>query len=114
MSQVTVNFKFEIGDFVYFADSPHREEQTPRHFMIYARMMDQCTGGIQLWYKISGYKDWIPEITLTTEMPPYETISDRDLEARAHDQNRRHEMRLGLARMWSKQDRERNDTDQED
>ena len=71
MSSLTVEFAFEIGDLVYFKSATHDIGNTPVKFVVYERLAQECHGGVQRLYRVLGVKDWVPEIVLTSVLPPY-------------------------------------------
>jgi hypothetical protein len=71
MSQVTVDFEFEIGDLLYFRDAENSLDKHPRAFLVYERIAQECHGGIQRFYKLTGLPDATPEIALTKDAPKY-------------------------------------------
>lgn len=72
MSSITVEFQFEIGDFVYMKSAPHTMESVPNAFVVYERIAQQCHGGVQKHYKLGGRDNMIPETLLTRDRPPYQ------------------------------------------
>ena len=71
MSKVTFEFKFEIGQIVYYRAAEHNYDNTPKQFTVYERHGQQCHGGEQMLYRICGRSELIVEVVLTGEMPAY-------------------------------------------
>ena len=84
MSVLSGEFKYEIGDMVYFRTASHRDGHRPKRFLIIERFLQQCHGGVQMLYKLDGSSEGIgsliPEIALTPDEPPFERVSDAELE----------------------------------
>ena len=71
-SEVRATFEFEIGELVYIRSANHAKGVRPRRFIILERIVQQCCGGIQLFYLLDDPN--IPqrsEILLTREEPAY-------------------------------------------
>lgn len=72
MSELKANFKFEIGDIVYLKTAANNRFATPQKLMICERILNQCEGGKQKFYKFPGDNSLIPELVLSKEKPKYE------------------------------------------
>ncbi len=65
-------FKFVIGELVYFKSATHDAEHTPRKSCVYSQFAERCDGGIQRFYRLDDVKDIVSETVLTAERPEYE------------------------------------------
>ncbi len=74
-----IDFEFEIGDIVYFKTADHFAGQRPKQFIVVERIAQQCSGGIQLLYKIGAVTSVISEIELSREEPPYRQMSSDEV-----------------------------------
>ena len=78
MSSLTVEFAFEVGDFVYFRSSRNDRDHAPNRFVVMERYGQQCHGGVQRLYKLDGdFTKLVPEICLSREEPAYDTSRER-------------------------------------
>jgi hypothetical protein len=75
MSELKVEFKYEIGDLVYFRSALHNDSNCPKAFIITERIVQQCYGGTQLLYRISGIEGTHPEIVFQYGEPEYQPRS---------------------------------------
>lgn len=82
MSELIVEFKFEIGDVVFFRTASHSDGNRPRQFLVEEQQAHRCCGGVQLFYKLEGEQLPAPEIALTTEEPPYRPMAEAAKAAR--------------------------------
>ena len=80
MSSITAEFAFEIGDLVFFKGALHCDGHRPKQFCVYERIAQQCHGGIQMHYRLSGYTGDVPETVLTKDEPPYRPHSKEEVE----------------------------------
>jgi len=73
-------FKFEIGDVVYFKTAKNDCDGRPIKLMVLERIAQECPGGIQLQYKVMGssISAAFLEILLTKDCPPYEPNEERE------------------------------------
>ena len=69
-SELKAEFEFEIGDIVYLKTADHNDHIRPAKLMVTDRIIMECHGGIQTFYKVDKTQDMIPSIVLTGEMPP--------------------------------------------
>jgi hypothetical protein len=68
-----VEFKFEVGQIVYYRSAANDRDHIPRKFIIIERFAQQCHGGTQILYKLDADpKALIPEICFTAEEPEYD------------------------------------------
>lgn len=67
----SVNFKFGLGDLVFFRGAQHTAGHIPRQFVIYEVICRYCDGGTYKEYRLGGYPEAVPEILLSREEPPY-------------------------------------------
>jgi len=75
---LTVEFQFEIGDFVYFRSARNDREHVPSRYLVMERYAQQCHGGVQRLYKLDGdFAKLVPEICLTREEPAYDSSRER-------------------------------------
>jgi len=82
MSEITVNFEFELGDMVYFKSAQHSLGKRPLRFVVYERLAQQCHGGIQRLYKLGTITELVPEILLRNREPEYSKRCDAEIEER--------------------------------
>lgn len=78
MSSITVDFEFEIGDLVYFRGASHHAGVRPKQFCVYERLAQECHGGIQRMYRVTGGTDLFPAVLLTKEQPPYQPACEEE------------------------------------
>lgn len=76
MSTLSVEFAFEIGEFVYLKTADHFDGARPRKFIITEQIAERCPGGIQLHYRLGGLECNVLEICLTRDEPPYVPMTD--------------------------------------
>lgn len=72
MDSVTVSFQFAVGEIVYFRTAQHDHETRPHKFMIVERQMHECSGGMQVAYKLQNSDYLCPEICLTRDRPEFD------------------------------------------
>lgn len=82
MSRMVVDFEFEIGQIVFFKSANHANGFRPATFAIYERVAQQCHGGIQCLYRLSGIEGLTPEPMLTRKEPEYRPMSEAELSDR--------------------------------
>ena len=75
MTAITVTFEFEFGDLVFFVHAQHDASCYPTRWPIIERIAQECPAGVQLLYRLVGYKDLVPELALTLEEPAFKTTS---------------------------------------
>ena len=76
-SEVRATFEFEISELVFFKGTQHNRNCRPNQFCVTERIAQECHGGIQRMYRLSGTDPHLlhPEIALTREEPPYRPAS---------------------------------------
>ena len=76
-SEVRAMFEFEIGELVFFKGTQHNRSCRPNQFCVTERLAQECHGGIQKMYRLSGTDPHLlhPEIALTREEPAYRPVS---------------------------------------
>jgi hypothetical protein len=88
-----VVFEFCIGQIVYFKGSANNATSTPRKFVVYEQIAQRCHGGIQRQYRLCDWNEFVPEVVLTCECPPYEwadpqrTLEELDVTRRRREQD---------------------------
>ncbi len=78
-SEVRATFEFEIGELVYIRSANHAAGVRPRQFVILEQILQQCCGGIQLFYLLDDPN--MPqrsEFLLTREEPAYRPVSEAE------------------------------------
>ena len=70
MSVLSADMAYEIGDLVYLRTARHDDTHTPARYMVLGRIVQECHGGVQRQYELSGLNGWVPEILITREPPP--------------------------------------------
>ena len=76
MSSLRAEFRFEIGDTVYFRAAMHNANNRPNQFIIYERLAQQCHGGIQQLYRMQPGMDFVAETLLTADEPEYRPATE--------------------------------------
>lgn len=89
MSQITVEFEFEIGEIVFFKAADHNSAVRPRTYQIMERLAQECHGGIQRAYVLVGSREWVPELALSREEPLYRPESQQTIDAKCTESRAR-------------------------
>ena len=89
MSKLEVEFKFEIGDIVFFRSAQHDKGNRPRPFCIVERLAQQCHADTQRLYVLACNSGFVPEVALSLEEPSYRPVTVAELDDR--DRVRWHE-----------------------
>lgn len=95
MSSITVQFQFEIGDIVYFRQSPNNMDNIPNRFLVTERLAQQCHGGIQMLYRLHDRDALIPEVAIRGDCPPFQPDSDERVAERQRLLRAEHEVIKG-------------------
>lgn len=95
-------FKFKVGQVVYFVNAPHNRLHQPIAHIIAERILQECMGGVQIQYRLAAIPTlMIQEHAITTTCPEYDFIYE--------DKEEDHfEMRCQL-RKTRREEREKND-----
>jgi len=94
MKKIEIEFKFEIGQVVYFKLAAHDAVSRPNAFMVIERIMQECPGGVQKNYKLSGRAEMINEIALTADLPEFTPESEEYIRSLAAEEGRKESIRL--------------------
>lgn len=86
MSELKVNFEFEIGEIVYCKDACHDQSHVPLKAVIVGRLAEECPGGVQKHYVLSRDNRRVLEHVLTREIPPYDFRVPEYIQEQAHHQ----------------------------
>ncbi len=72
-----MTFEFDIGELVFFRGAQHTCGCRPKQFCITERLAQECHGGVQKLYRLSGTDphQLHPEIALTRGEPAYRPVS---------------------------------------
>lgn len=68
---ITVTFEFPIGVLLFIRGSQHTSSHRPIASPVASRFAEECSGGIQCFYRLQGHKDPVSEVVLCREEPPY-------------------------------------------
>lgn len=66
---------FEVGQLVFFCTAAHDIHNRPKAFVVTAQIVERCSGGVQIQYRLSGVDGTISEIALQSVPPAFEALS---------------------------------------
>lgn len=77
--KMTVEFKFDIGDIVYWRMANHDHGRFPQQMIVYEQLAQRCHADAQQLYRVGGVDKWISETLLSADAPPMRIYSDESI-----------------------------------